>query len=49
MRYVKPSVARLGPASSAIQGIGTKGLMSLDANVSKRPATSTGSAYDLDE
>jgi hypothetical protein len=49
MTYVKPSIANLGTASSAIQGHANKGGMATDADESQQPRPSTGSSYDLDE
>jgi hypothetical protein len=49
MRYTKPTIASLGYASTAIQTVGIKGFVQLDANESARPQQSTGGSYDLDE
>jgi hypothetical protein len=49
MKYEKPSIVTLGPASHAIQGVGNKWRhIAPDADGSQLPFT-TGSAYDLDE
>ncbi len=49
MRYMRPSIADLGSAAVAIQGLGVKGGAAIDADESQQPRPSTGSAYDLDE
>jgi len=49
VRYEKPTIARLGVASNAIQHSGIKMFHNVtDAQGSDRPL-STGNAYDLDE
>lgn len=49
MKYVQPTVVKLGKASDAIQGFGNKNpYKSPDAN-HQSSYLSTGSSYDLDE
>jgi hypothetical protein len=49
MKYSKPSVARLGTASGAIQGVGNGKQMHATDGISQEDLPSSGGAYDLDE
>jgi len=49
MRYQKPSIARLGNASDAIQDIGNGKVASYPDGHGTHFPPSSGGAYDLDE
>ena len=49
MKYTKPSVAKLGTGSSAIQMINNKGSFTVTDATNPQLQRTTGHAYDLDE
>jgi hypothetical protein len=49
MRYQKPSIIKLGAASSAVQGIGQRKPMQVTDATNPEAQLSSGGAYDLDE